>query len=1677
MGKGGGSGGGTNTVSQSAPPTAVLNAYQSINNQAQAQASAPLNQYAGATIAGFTPQQMQGYQTTQQDQGVQNPYINAAAQLYGDVGNQINVPQFSGYQVGQYMSPYTQSVVNATGQQFANQNAQQDQQLLGSTIQQGAFGGDREAIARAALAGQQQVSQAPTIAGLYNTGYGQALNEFNNQQNVNVNAQTTGDWLASNAAAGLSGLGSAAANGLSTQAGAQTAAGAQQQQLSQEQLNVPYQNFEQAQAFPYQQIGWNSNIAESMGAGSGGTSTTSQPGASLGATIGASAIGLGGIAGATGGFGNGGWLYDNGSSAGGLLNSAGSSIGQGLSNIGLAKGGGIKEYHGFGGMAASGIPGTGNGDTSGFLADGGRVGLAGGGTMMAGMTGLGNMKQYGTSMSTSTGPGPSAGVQLQKAAGDIGSIRNAYGLANSIYQGAISNQLGLDAAGNAVGAGSAWTGSTAGLGGANIGEGVGQLSSGFTNIGSFGGSASGVGTAAEAAGTAAETAGTAAEAGTAASSMAGGAGTVSEGLGEFIPLIFAKDGGRIGLAGGGLPTTQGTTEDGVPQGGTDAISPFIPNNSNPFTIVGKSAYAPHVGGHGVGIPAPPAPTHQDPIKQAVEMASSLGKAIGSQKNTGDGKPTPGTPWSGSTASLTGQNTGDGVAPGYGSPMGAPGQSQFTSPDQPAQGVSQNAAPANMSNGFTGPSTLPAIPGVSQTYKEGGRVGLANGGSNAGVSQGWNAGQAQGVQTHAPVQQQYSGYHPSMGFGGWGMPQSQRGYQMPQGYMGYQAPAVGASPWLSGSLVNQRGIAIPQLETGGYGPQGQNLYGYAAPSRANLNSSMMQNYAAPNTGTLPYYSTSYGVLTPASIHNGVSQYAYSAPTTTLVGKGQNAIPQQPMNATPFGAPDGSTVGQISQADIFRAELNGTSGNANPLVYQNGNPIGWLNGSNYQKGNPGLQADTSQSSSPGGKLSTGGAVTPYEKIRKNRDTGGSTNAEPTPEQQVTAGLQNAGVKDGDSPMVQNYMDQYKQMPLNQLLQMAQRVPAGSAQGAMIQQAILMQKMRPQQAPQPVQPGLAAAMGPQAQQLRTGGRAGFAPGGLTKLPSSDAVADLGTLPTSDLVANGQQDQTVQPSPQPFVPATADMAAGLSRPTVDSTEKAAKAALVDPRVNKEKAIATGIALGSAKEAQAEQDAKAPLTPKPSAPVNPNQTVWDALGLPKIGTDEPESTASKAMANPPVQPPSPPAKSGLGAPQQTSAEYDPMAEDRARGVYKMQDPAIDRIGHFLKDSLGRIYGVPGASPESSPTPSQKALAQTAPVPASTAPAPKADSQPAPAPQPGLGQKVDPTHLTLANGPASATAKKDVSGLKKASPQEVAKVNAVDADKVKVESSPTTSTSTPPPIHPLDYTPDNHTVNAKDMYDKYGSNDPLWSGLLSAAAAMANTHGGSLPAAIGQGAVSGLGAYNNQMAAYAQQAKDANDATDKKNQTALRVAEANQKTDIDNTTAAQQQQRIDIEKATQIETAKKNAAEMNKPQIVNVGQGLALVVHPDGTSQTVRAQGYDTSLDKSGGKDATTALITTANYLKAADQNSGKPMKSDDEYLQRAAILQGHKQPAPGMTLAQANTAAQKEIDSGLAVSPDGKALKGADRLAWKKNRVAELTASSSPVSTPSGTNQPTKTISFSDWK
>lgn len=90
------------------------------------------------------------------------------------------------------------------------------------------------------------------------------------QQNLQLQGLEGNSWLAENAAAQESGLGNEAQNSLLSGASSELQTGALEQQLQQEELNVPEEQFLQQQAFPYQATDYLAGLVEGAAPGEAG---------------------------------------------------------------------------------------------------------------------------------------------------------------------------------------------------------------------------------------------------------------------------------------------------------------------------------------------------------------------------------------------------------------------------------------------------------------------------------------------------------------------------------------------------------------------------------------------------------------------------------------------------------------------------------------------------------------------------------------------------------------------------------------------------------------------------------------------------------------------------------------------------------------------------------------------------------------------------------------------------------------------------------------------------------------------------------------------------------------------------------------------------------------------------------------------------------------------------------------------------------------------------------------------------------------------------------------------------------------------------------------------------------------------------------------------------------------
>lgn len=248
-------------TSTSAPSPQAMQLYQDLLTRAQGVAGTPYTPYGGELVAPNNAQQNMGIAGINANADFALPNIQNALGMATSAAQPITAQQ-----IQQYTNPYTSSVVNATQAQFNNQNQQQQQQVLGNAISQGALGGNRTAIALSELANQQQLAQAPVIAGLRSQGYQQGVSTaLAEQAALGQGAYSVGNLGVAGENAGLTG------------ANAQIGAGTLQQQTQQAQDAAAYQQFLNQQAYPFQTTQWLAGIGTGVGSQMGGTSSTTGP--------------------------------------------------------------------------------------------------------------------------------------------------------------------------------------------------------------------------------------------------------------------------------------------------------------------------------------------------------------------------------------------------------------------------------------------------------------------------------------------------------------------------------------------------------------------------------------------------------------------------------------------------------------------------------------------------------------------------------------------------------------------------------------------------------------------------------------------------------------------------------------------------------------------------------------------------------------------------------------------------------------------------------------------------------------------------------------------------------------------------------------------------------------------------------------------------------------------------------------------------------------------------------------------------------------------------------------------------------------------------------------------------------------------------------------------------------
>jgi hypothetical protein len=236
----------------------------------------PYMQYMGDRVAQFSPLQQQSYQNAALMQTA--PQLGDATAMAGTAGlgalntqYTFNPANFDAATAKNMMNPYMQNVVERQ-QADAQRQADIARQAQGAqAARSGAFGGSGDYLMRAQAAGNLARQKGDIQAQGLNNAYGQAMGQYNTQNQLNAQQQQFGAGL------GLQGLQTAnqAASNLAnigqTQYGQnvgllnlQNQFGGQQQGQTQNILTNQYQDYLNAQNYPYKQLGFMSDMLRGL---------------------------------------------------------------------------------------------------------------------------------------------------------------------------------------------------------------------------------------------------------------------------------------------------------------------------------------------------------------------------------------------------------------------------------------------------------------------------------------------------------------------------------------------------------------------------------------------------------------------------------------------------------------------------------------------------------------------------------------------------------------------------------------------------------------------------------------------------------------------------------------------------------------------------------------------------------------------------------------------------------------------------------------------------------------------------------------------------------------------------------------------------------------------------------------------------------------------------------------------------------------------------------------------------------------------------------------------------------------------------------------------------------------------------------------------------------------------
>ena len=232
----------------------------------------PYMQYQGERQAQFSPLQQQSFNNAALMQTA--PQLGDATAMAGTAGlgalntqYTFNPANFTSANAQALMNPYMQNVVDIQKREAQRQSDIAGTQQQGQATKAGAFGGGRDAIMRAERERNLGMQMNDIQSQGLNNAYNQAMQQFNTQNQLNAQQSQFGAGLGlqglQTALSGAGTLGNLGNTQYQQNMGInqmQNQYGLQQQQQMQGDINNKYQDYLNAQNYPYKNLSFMSDI-------------------------------------------------------------------------------------------------------------------------------------------------------------------------------------------------------------------------------------------------------------------------------------------------------------------------------------------------------------------------------------------------------------------------------------------------------------------------------------------------------------------------------------------------------------------------------------------------------------------------------------------------------------------------------------------------------------------------------------------------------------------------------------------------------------------------------------------------------------------------------------------------------------------------------------------------------------------------------------------------------------------------------------------------------------------------------------------------------------------------------------------------------------------------------------------------------------------------------------------------------------------------------------------------------------------------------------------------------------------------------------------------------------------------------------------------------------------------